>query len=110
MYAFVVERVICLAESILEEFLPVQRICWLNAALGIHAEAVVIADGVVKLHSQILLRLAVQIEQTCSPRPAHGQPIKDVIAALDRKIAFYRACLLEAVVTALGGVQLRLKM
>src|SRR5271155_4543466 len=98
MHALVVEGVIGLAEAVLENLLSIERVGRRDAAGRVDAQTVVIADRMVDLHAQVLLRLGVKIEEAGGALAAHAERIEDVVSALDRKIPLDRPRLLEALV------------
>ena len=71
--ALVIEGVVGLAEALLEELLAVERIVLGNAARRIDAADIVIADRVIQLQAEILLRLVVEIKQLERTLFRHGE-------------------------------------
>ena len=58
-----------------------------HTALRIDANAVVIANRVIDLQSQVLLGLVVQLEQSERALFRNSQSVEDVISTLDCKIS-----------------------
>jgi hypothetical protein len=57
-----------------------------DAALGEEPKVIVVADGVVDLEAECLLRMRVEIEETISPLTVDSQRIKNMIPTLNGKI------------------------
>ena len=106
--ALVVEGVISLAEAIFEELLAVERVGGRDAAGGIDAENVVVADRVIDLEAEVLLGLAVEIEELESALFGDAESVKDMVAAVDGEVCLDGAGLFEGHVGADGGVELGL--
>ena len=88
--ALVVERVVRLAEALLEQLLAVERIILGDAAGRIDAADIVIADGVVQLQSEVLLGLVVEIEERNGALRRNGEGVEDVVAAVDGEVGLDR--------------------
>jgi hypothetical protein len=108
--ALVVERVVQLAEALLIELLAVERIVVRDAAGGIDAADIVIADGVIELQSKVLLGLVVEVEEHDGAPGRDSKRVKDVVAAVDSEVGLDGAGLLEGHVGADNSVEFRLQM
>ena len=108
--ALVVEGVEELAEAVFEELLAVEGVGGGHAAGGVDAEDVVVAEGVVDLEAEVLLGLAVEIEEGEGALFGDAEGVEDVVATVDGEVGFDGAGLLEGHVGADGGVELRLQV
>ncbi len=106
----VIERVIHLAEPVLEQLLAIKRVRRSHAALGIDPDDIVIPDRVIDLHPQVLLGLAVEIEERESAFLGNRQRIEHMISALNGKVGLDATRLPEGHLRSLGRIQLRLDM
>ncbi len=86
--AFVIEGVVELAEALLEEFFAVEWVVLRDAAGGIDAEDVVVADGVVELQTEVLLGLVVEVEEGEGALFGNAEGVEDVVAAVDGEVGF----------------------
>lgn len=86
MNAFVIEAVVRLPDVVFVVAFSVDRISRLHAALRIHTEAIMIADCVMNLQAQILLRPVIHLEQAEGPLLRNPEPIEDVVSSLDREV------------------------
>jgi hypothetical protein len=62
------------------------------------------------LHAEVLLSLVVQIKQSKRTLPGNGERIEDMISAVNRKVRFDHAGLLESHIGANDAVEFRLQM
>ncbi len=108
--ALVVEGVVGGAEAVGEHLLAVVGVGGAGAAGGIDAEAVVVAEGVVDLEAEVLLGLAVLVEELGGAGLGHAEGVEDVVAALDDEVGGDLAGLAEGHVGAVDGVELGLEM
>jgi hypothetical protein len=108
--ALVIEGVISLTEAIFEELLAVERVVGRDATGGVDTENVVIADRVIDLEAEVLLSLAIEIEELESALLGDAESVKDMIAAVDSKVCLEGTGFLESHIGADDAVEFGLEM
>lgn len=103
--ALVIERVISGAEKSLEHFLAIAGIGGADAGVDINAEAIVVAKSVIELKAEILLGLAVEVEEFCGASGRDAECIENMVAALDGEVCGNGAGVRESHPGAMGGVK-----
>src|SRR5882724_6946926 len=110
VHALVVKAVVRLTYVLFVVLLSIERICRSHAALRVDAKTIVIADRVIDLQTQVLLRLLIEIEETQRPLLGNTQRVEDMVSTLDSEVGRYGAHLLERHIAALCCIELRLDM
>jgi len=108
--ALVVEGVVELAEALLEEGFAVEGVGGVGATGGVDAKDIVVADGVVDLEAEVLLGLAIEIEELQGALLRDAEGVEDVVAAVDGEVGLDGAGLFEGHVGADDAVEFGLEV
>ena len=94
----------------LEELLAVKRIRRGDATRRVDAEDIVVADSVVDLQAEILLRLLVEVKELHGAGLRNSERVEDMVAAVDGEVRLEASRMLHRHIGADSGVQLRLNV